>query len=68
MDRFINQKSIDAYSMHDSPSGRSPSKQSPYGGSPGGYQDNVLEDFEGADYDTTMKLPVKSHITRLEVN
>ena len=54
----------DAYSYQDS---RSPSKKSPHG-SPQGYTDDMYDDFEGSMYDSTMKLPVKHHINRLEVN
>jgi len=64
MDKYVR-GNTDAYSYQDS---RSPStKKSPHG-SPQGYTNDMYDDFEGSFSDSTMKLPVKNHINRLEVN
>lgn len=65
MNKLFGQRSGDSFGVADSPS-RSPIKHSPYG-SPSAYPDEMLDDLDGSPYSTTMKLPVKNHIGRLEV-
>jgi len=65
MEKYYGQRSpTDAYSFEHQ--GGSPSKGSPYG-SPNHYKDDMFDDLNGSLSDSTMKLPVKSHINRLEV-
>jgi len=65
MEKYYGQRSpTDAYSFNDPT--RSPSKGSPQG-SPNQYGDDMFDDLNGSLSDSTMKLPVKSHINRLEV-
>jgi hypothetical protein len=66
MNKLFGQRSGDSFGAADSPS-RSPIKNIGYG-SPSAYPDEMLDDLDGSPYGTTMKLPVKNHIGRLEVN